>query len=203
MALVVFTGGTRSGKSRAAQRLAEARAREGLSVTVAAFGSVASDSEMEQRISHHRAARPSGFETLEVSDVPAFDPASVDCDVLVIDCLGTAIGQLMAAAWTESGAGALIDAQAETTPTGLAEKIEVRVGELVDAIAHRTGDTIVVTNEVGAAPVALYASGRVFTDVLGRANQTLVAAADQAYLVVSGRLFDLTSLPREAHWPVD
>ena len=41
------------------------------------------------------------------------------------------------------------------------------------------GDTIVVTNEVGDGVVPAYGSGRLFRDVLGRANHALVTRADR------------------------
>ena len=60
MALVVITGGARSGKSGAAQTLAESRHAQGQQVVVAVFASE-SDAEMTERIERHRADRPRGF----------------------------------------------------------------------------------------------------------------------------------------------
>jgi adenosylcobinamide kinase/adenosylcobinamide-phosphate guanylyltransferase len=45
---------------------------------------------------------------------------------------------------------------------------------------------VVVSNEVGLGVVPLYPLGRLYRDVLGRANQRLAAAADQVYLLVAG-----------------
>ncbi|HET6497560.1 MAG TPA: bifunctional adenosylcobinamide kinase/adenosylcobinamide-phosphate guanylyltransferase, partial [Coriobacteriia bacterium] len=76
--------------------------------------------------------------------------------------------------------------------------------ELADHIAWlaaRRGDTVVVTNETGWGVVPAYPSGRVFRDALGRANAALCTIADAAYLVVNGRLVDLTSAPTELTWP--
>ena len=56
MALVVITGGARSGKSGAAQRLAESRSAQGQPVVVAVFASE-SDAEMTDRIARHRSDR--------------------------------------------------------------------------------------------------------------------------------------------------
>ena len=44
-----------------------------------------------------------------------------------------------------------------------------------------------VTNEVGWGLVAEHRSGRVFTDLLGRVNQTIAAASDEVVLMVAGR----------------
>ena len=70
-------------------------------------------------------------------------------------------------------------------------------------LVSRRGDTVVVTNEVGGGVVPAYALGRVFRDVLGRANRALVDGADAAYLCVAGRLVDLHARPTQAIWPED
>jgi adenosylcobinamide kinase/adenosylcobinamide-phosphate guanylyltransferase len=75
------------------------------------------------------------------------------------------------------------------------------VDAVVDWLVARSGDTVIVTNEVGSGLVPVYPDGRLFRDVLGRANRLLVDRADAAYLAVSGRLFDLTTLPHDAAWP--
>lgn len=195
--LVVITGGVRSGKSAAAERLALQR---GGDVVVAAFGSSEGDSEMEERIERHRGSRPEGWTTLEpagsdgwLADVPA------DA-LLVIDCLGTLAGRVMAEEWrTEDGH--FVDADA--LPADYAGRVLERVADMIAAIVARPGDTLVVTNEVGDGIVPAFATGRLFRDVIGRANRALVDAADAAWLVVAGRMLDLTSLPRDARWPED
>jgi adenosylcobinamide kinase/adenosylcobinamide-phosphate guanylyltransferase len=45
---------------------------------------------------------------------------------------------------------------------------------------------VVVSNEVGMGLVPPYPLGRLYRDVLGRANQRLAAAADRVYLLVAG-----------------
>jgi adenosylcobinamide kinase / adenosylcobinamide-phosphate guanylyltransferase len=54
--------------------------------------------------------------------------------------------------------------------------------------AYRAGDAtwIVVSNEVGMGLVPPYPLGRVYRDALGRANQTLAAAAGRVSLLVAG-----------------
>lgn len=187
MSLVVLTGPVRSGKSAAAERLAGAR---GSQVTVAVAG-WDGDEEMERRIEAHRKARPDGWnvclvgpEASWVADVP---PAVV----LMLDCLGTLVGTI---AHESAGQAEVASAEAERDS-------QRRCDALVAALTGREGDTIVVTNEAGWGVVPGSASGRLFRDLLGRANRTLIAAADGAYLVVGGRLLDLSDLPAEAAWP--
>ena len=47
-------------------------------------------------------------------------------------------------------------------------------------------DFIIVTNEVGLGLVPDNEAGRIYRDVLGRANSILAAFCDEVYLMVSG-----------------
>lgn len=202
MALVVITGGARSGKSGAAQRLAEARHLLGQPVVVAVFASE-SDSEMTERIARHQADRPVEFTVVEASGASAWLHAVPAGSLLVIDCLGTWVGQCMLEAWDATAPSDRALQDAAELPTGFATEFEARVADLVDSLAMHAGDLIVVTNEVGSSVVPAFATGRIFRDELGRANAALVSLADAAYLAVGGRLVDLSDLPRDPVWPTD
>lgn len=202
MALVVITGGARSGKSGAAQALAESRASAGARVTVAAFGA-ARDGEMAERIERHRLQRPAGFETLEAHDAVSWTEQVPDEDLLLVDCLGTLLGLAMESAWSSTASGDLGEADALAMPAGYKEALSERFDAALAWILGRRGDTIVVTNEVGWGVVPEWASARLFRDVLGRANRMLVDSADAAYLAISGRLVRLEGLSRDATWPED
>ncbi len=200
MALVTFTGGARSGKSSAAQRLAQSRAAEGSPVTVVVFGRTSSDAEFADRIARHKAQRPQGFETVEVLD-PRGWPERVPLDsLMVIDCLGTLLGLCMEFCYRNDDLG---DAPAEGLPDGYAECVSDVFDRCVDFIIARPGDCIVVTNEVGDGIVPAYASARLFRDLLGIANRRLVRASDAACLCVAGSLIDLTACPADVRWPED
>jgi adenosylcobinamide kinase/adenosylcobinamide-phosphate guanylyltransferase len=71
-----------------------------------------------------------------------------------------------------------------------AEKIEKAVQTEIEAIlaARKRLDVplIVVSNEVGLGLVPPYAVGRLYRDVLGRANQQLAAFADRVLFMVAG-----------------
>jgi len=201
MALVVITGGARSGKSRAAQELAAARHRDGQPVTVVVFGS-ASDSEMTERIARHQADRPSTFAVIEAEDSLSWIADLSEGDLLVVDCLGTCLGRVMLEVWESAADGADM-VHADELPPQLEAGVGIAMGNVVDALLCRSGDTIVVTNEVGSSVVPAYATGRLFRDELGRANRRLIDGALASYLAIAGRLLDLGSLPRTALWPED
>ncbi len=191
MALVVITGGARSGKSAAAARLAERRADAGAEVVVAAFGEAGWDAEMDERIARHRDARDARFTTLEAADPTTWTAAVPEGSLLVLDCLGSLVARLMAGCEDDPA----------LDPVALEATLDARVAEVVSWLCGRAGDAIVVTNEVGSGVVPAYPSGRVFRDVLGRANAVLISIADASCLAVSGRLVDLGALPRDVPWP--
>lgn len=206
MALVVITGGARSGKSWAAEMLALTRQALGQGVRVLVWGRAESDEDPEfaERIARHRADRHPEFGTVEADADPALLEVIPEGELVIVECLGTLLGRLMEADWDRVAAGqGLPEADAEKLPEGFEELCERDLQAWLAALVSRQGDTIVVTNEVGDGVVPAYASGRLFRDLLGRANRTLVARADASYLCVAGRLVDLSALPSEARWPED
>lgn len=192
MALVVITGGARSGKSAVAAALAAEHAGP---VVVAVAGRPENDPEMAHRIERHRADRPATWTTLEVAGehVPTWLATVPNDACLVVDCLGTLVAERVFGS-EEHDPG-------QWVPEALEQRAEEVTAAIVEGALRRSGDTVVVTNEVGSGVVPASASGRLFRDVIGRANARLVAAADAAYLVVCGRCIDLRSLPSSVAWP--
>lgn len=194
MGLAVFTGGARSGKSGAAQRMAMRCAGD---VTVVVFGSADDDAEMAARIAQHQSQRPDEWKLVEARDSVEWIERSGD-GVLLIDCLGTLLARVMGEVLAEMGDPHLRGAG---LPEGYETEVEKRFAAVVGWIVRRIDHTVVVTNEVGDGVVPAYPTGRVFRDVLGRANRTLVDRSERAYLVVAGRLVDLLKLPTDGAWP--
>lgn len=171
MPLTVLTGGARSGKSAAASAAAAATGAPVVFVATAEPG----DEDIAERIERHRTDRPTGWTTLEAPQDLAAAVASVDPDAtLVIDCLGLWVTNRMLA---------------DPPPAG-DELVEQAAG-LAHELAARPGQALVVTNEVGSGVVPATPLGRDFRDLLGLVNQAMVRAADDAYLVVAGRLLPL------------
>jgi adenosylcobinamide kinase/adenosylcobinamide-phosphate guanylyltransferase len=163
--VILISGGARSGKSRCAVELAQ---RRGTRVAFIATGA-ASDAEMARRIELHRLSRPPEWTLIEEGrDVAAVLPALKDkYDVVVIDCLGLLISNLLADNLDD-------------------EEIERRIGQLADAIRTVDGTTIVVSNEVGSGIVPMHALARRFRDLLGLSSQMLARQADKVIVMQVG-----------------
>lgn len=173
------TGGARSGKSSYAERLAAATGRD--VVYIATMEPL--DEELVRRVEAHRAARPAGWHTVEAPLDPAAALLSADPGrCVLIDCLSLWVGNRMGPLGEEPGPDDLARLEAE---------LETEVARLVEAVWSREGEAIVVTNEVGSGLVPPYPLGRAYRDVLGRVNQRVSAAADRAWLLVSGRALEL------------
>ena len=179
MSVTLVLGGARSGKSRYAESLL----REHPTVTYVAPGLVpdGSDPEWAERISLHRARRPSGWRTRETTDL-ADVIRTADHPVLV-DCLATWLTHLIDD----------IDAWQDRARAG--SHLTKETSQLLDALASATVDVVLVSNEVGSSVVPGTASGRMFRDDLGRLNATVSAASDRVALVVAGRVLDLSDCP--------
>jgi adenosylcobinamide kinase/adenosylcobinamide-phosphate guanylyltransferase len=155
-------GGMASGKSRFAVDLA--REIGGPTTAFVATGQLG-DPEFEARILRHKAARPATWLTIEGQADLAAAVADVEAERLVlIDSLGTWVGSLLVGGRTAG----------EVWPA------------LEDSIRARRSGVIVVSEEVGLAPVPLTPLGRTFVDDLGWLNQQMAAVADDLWLVVAG-----------------
>lgn len=196
MGLVVITGGARSGKSSVAEEMAMRCTHD---ITVVVFGDGESDSEMASRIARHQDDRPEEWKVVEARDSVEWTERVGD-GVLIIDCLGTLLGMVMLEVLVEQYGTASFDGIAALSDE-YAEECERRFAAIIAWLLKRIDSTIVVTNEVGSGVIPDYPSARIFRDVLGRANRSLVKRADRAYLVVCGRLIDLLELPDKGIWP--
>ena len=167
--LCFVLGGVRSGKSGFALSLAEQRGERVTFIATAQAG----DEEMRERIARHRQSRPGHWRTVEApTRIGDALSAAADAEVVVIDCLGLLVANLMGRAEQEA-------AEAEAL-------VEEEIAALL--AAHRGGGAtlIVVSNEVGMGVVPPYPAGREFRDLLGRVNQRVAQAADRVYWMLAG-----------------
>jgi adenosylcobinamide kinase / adenosylcobinamide-phosphate guanylyltransferase len=179
MSVTLVLGGARSGKSRYAESLLLSHP----TVTYVAPGGVSdiSDPEWAERISLHQARRPASWSTKESAALADVIRAA-DRPVL-IDCLSTWLTHLIddIDAWGDRGTAA--------------SHVEGETARLLEALGSATDDVVLVTNEVGLSVVPSTMSGRMFRDELGRLNAAVSAASDQVFLVVAGRVLDLSGCP--------
>jgi histidinol-phosphate/aromatic aminotransferase/cobyric acid decarboxylase-like protein/adenosyl cobinamide kinase/adenosyl cobinamide phosphate guanylyltransferase len=166
MSLTLVIGGTRSGKSAHAERLALAIGAPVRYVATADAG----DRSMADRIAQHRARRPAAWETVDAGDslAGAIDSARVS----LIDGLGVWI------------------ADALRRPGGEVSAEIERVIELA-----RRSEVIVVAEEAGQGLLPLDSVSRAWLDQLGEAVQRLSAAAERVDYVVAGHPIALTARP--------
>ncbi len=127
------------------------------------------DAEMKRRIELHKMSRPPQWTLIEEGkDIAAALPALKDkYEVVVIDCLGLLISNLLADNLDD-------------------KEIERRIGQLGDAIRITDLTTIVVSNEVGSGIVPMHPLTRRFRDLLGLANQMLARQADKVIVMHMG-----------------
>lgn len=164
--LIYITGGARSGKSGFAQQLAEQQPGKLLYIAPAQV----LDAEMAERVELHRQARGERWalleEPLQLADL--LISAAQGKSALLLDCVTI---------WLSN----LFFHFAEDRSAVIAE-----VDKLVSVTEKLAVPLYLVSNELGSGIVPDNAMSRSFRDLAGTVNQRLAAAADEAWLVVSG-----------------
>jgi adenosylcobinamide kinase/adenosylcobinamide-phosphate guanylyltransferase len=166
--IILLLGGARSGKSYYAQQLA---AELGSKVLFVATGE-GLDEEMKSRIAEHRKSRPSNWRTLEITTGigKRIEKQIGDADVVVIDCITLLISNLL------RGEPAYPEAE---------KRVIAEINELIDAMDKLDASFVIVSNEVGMGLVPDNKLGRIYRDLLGKANQLLASRATEVYLMVA------------------
>jgi len=169
-------GGARSGKSTFALEFARRNATRVLFVATATAG----DEDMRLRIAKHRRERPPSWRTLEAGDQLGKRIAveSGDAELVIIDCITLLVNNIF---------GRYPDELFETLDDAVLEKdVQSEIAELEICLKSCPASFIIISNEVGLGIVPETRMGRLYRDVLGRANQRLAAASDEVYLLVAG-----------------
>lgn len=162
MGVTLIGGGVRSGKSRYALRRAEERFSGGVFVATGE----ARDEEMSERIRRHQAERGSFWRTIEepLSLVDALKELKAQC--VVVDCLTLWLSNIMLAEDRDA---------------------DIELDRLAAVITPpRSGELLLVTNEVGSGIVPENALAREFRDRAGEMNQRIAAAADEVVWMAFG-----------------
>ena len=179
--LIFILGGARSGKSQQAENLAWELGHEDVLYVATAQ---AKDEEMEDRIRRHRSRRPANWQTLEVpiNLTDALAQIKNSSKVILVDCLSLLVSNILLA---HSNHGD------EPMPRiALEKEVELMVQQEINTLIKLSKDLnttfIVVSNEVGMGLVPEYELGRLYRDILGRANQMAAQAAHEVIFMVTG-----------------
>ncbi|WP_336936867.1 bifunctional adenosylcobinamide kinase/adenosylcobinamide-phosphate guanylyltransferase [Acinetobacter modestus] len=162
--LQLILGGARSGKSR----LAEQTAKEtGLSVIYIATAQ-ALDTEMQQRIAHHKQQRPAHWQVFEEPTYLAdrllqFDQAN---QLILVDCLTLWLSNLLLA-----------------EDSALQQQ---QIQQLLNVLPQLKSKIILVSNETGLGVVPMGELSRRFVDEAGRLHQNLGQLANKVVFCVAG-----------------
>ncbi len=163
MPLILIGGGSRSGKSSYALKLArEAGPRRAFVATAQAF-----DEEMRARIARHRVERGAEFTTFEepIAVAALLTARAAAFDAIVVDCLTVWLSNLLLAGgydWAAEGE------------------------RLVAAAASSPAAVMLVTNEVGCGIVPDNPLARTFRDAAGRLNQQAATRALAVHWMIFG-----------------
>ncbi|WP_295990089.1 bifunctional adenosylcobinamide kinase/adenosylcobinamide-phosphate guanylyltransferase [Rugamonas sp.] len=171
-------GGSRSGKSAYAERLAAESGKEVVYLATARAG----DGEMAARIAHHRRQRPAEWRTIEepLELAAAIEHWAAPQRLILVDCLTLWLSNLMFSDGTDyPDVGAI-----ELPPLFHAER--ARLLQTLAGDGGDGGDIVLVSNEVGMGIVPYGAISRSFADEAGRLNQAVAAACDRAIFVAAG-----------------
>jgi len=169
--ITLITGGSRSGKSAFAQRLAEEQSGSRLFLATCPV----TDSEMEVRILRHIQDRQKGnWETVEEPvDLVSQLHEAMRYDTVLIDCLTLWINNLM---FEASKGNRVLDE----------DMVREETERMLAAARKHPGEVIMVTNEVGLGIVPDNKQARLYRDLIGRCNQCVGVAADRVFLVSCG-----------------
>jgi len=170
--LIFITGGARSGKSNFAEKVAAKTSKE---VAYIAAGQPL-DEEMTFRIKQHREKRPNTWETYEepIEVRELVSRLGLEKEVILIDCLTLLTSNL------------LLRKEDKVEDSRWQEEILVEIEKLSEVSYQVPAQVIIVSNEVGMGLVPDNPLGRVYRDILGRANSIIADKADEVFMMVSG-----------------
>ncbi len=166
---IFILGGARSGKSHFAQQLAK---KLGDKVLFVATGE-ALDEEMQARIAEHKKARPKSWRTLEISTGigKEIEKQIGDAEVVIIDCLTLLVSNLL---------------HDEPAYPEAEKRVTTEIDELLACMDKLYASFVIVSNEVGMGLVPETRLGRIYRDLLGKANRLIAQHTNEIYFMVAG-----------------
>ena len=166
---IFIIGGARSGKSRFAQELAE---KLGNKVLFIATGEPL-DEEMRARIDEHKKARPKSWRTLELpTNIGRQLEVEIgDAEVVIIDCLTLLVSNRLGE---------------ELNYLKAEKRVLAEINKLIAGMDKLNASFIIISNEVGTGLVPETRLGRIYRDILGKANQLIARHANEVYFMLAG-----------------
>ncbi len=194
--ITLYLGGTSSGKSRRAEEHVQKEA-EGPVLYVATARKFPDDTAMMERIRRHCLRRPAHWATFEcplhlgemlpsrIDDLLSASHSSASQEnaalpTILIDCVTMWITNILMEQKNPGNISPFLDAVRSETE------------DLIAIMQQRQCRWVLVSGETGLGGIAQNTLSRTFCDGLGLANQLLAEQADNAYLVVAGRLLKLS-----------
>ncbi len=160
-ATVFVLGGVKSGKSRLGMQCLEAITDQPLLLATARH----TDAEMSERIARHVADRPDHWHCLECPlDLP--ETLASQNRPLLVDCIGV---------WLTN---VLVEQP---------DQLHTRTDALLSALAARTQDTVIISNESSLGVIGASALTRQFIDQQGLLNQRIAQLADHVAMTIAGQ----------------
>jgi len=170
--LIFIIGGARSGKSNFAEKMAI-----GFSKSVAYLATAQPlDEEMTFRIKKHKEKRLNTWKTYEepIEVRELVNRLGLKKEVILIDCLTLLTSNL------------LLRKEDKVEDFKWQEEILLEIKKLAEVSYKVPAQVIIVSNEVGMGLVPDNPLGRVYRDILGRANSIIADKADEVFMMVSG-----------------
>lgn len=140
---------------------------------------VAFDEEMRRRIKAHKESRSSSWRTLEATeDIGRQISLNIgDARVVILDCITVLTGNLLSH---------MVEVEKKTDNKVILKKITKEIEGIIECMNSTEASFIIVTNEVGMGVVPEHPMGRLYRDLLGKANQLISDRVDRVYLMLSG-----------------
>ena len=160
--IILITGGSRSGKSSYAEKLALALSPTPVYLATARIW----DDEFRERVRRHQERR--GPQWTNIEEEKQLSRHDLTGRVVVVDCM------------TLWATNFFFDLESDVDRSLAALKAEF------DRLTAQDATFIIVTNEIGSGGTPVNDVQRRFTDLLGWLNQYVAAKADRVVLMVSG-----------------
>jgi adenosylcobinamide kinase/adenosylcobinamide-phosphate guanylyltransferase len=151
---------------------------------------------MCQRIEQHKKERPAVWRTIEATTHigSQIEQKIGGAQVVVVDCITLLISNILCqprinpvSKYVVKVRGQHSDQAPEQIEESVLEKqVTAEINELATCMKKASASFIIVSNEVGLGLVPDNRLGRLYRDLLGKANQIVAQSVDEVYLMVAG-----------------